>query len=474
MSTASTAKSTAPLHRQIYEDWREGILTGRYRSGERVPSTRELAVTMGVARSTVTAAYEQLISEGYLESTRGSGTFVCRELPEQLMHARPARPAAHTPAKIRLSTFATELPAPQACVPGKPDAGWLRFSRWRPDLNRFPFAIWHKLMNRHLRAIAEPCFDYADTPWGYEPLRREIAAYLGRSRAVRCTAEQVLIVNGSQQGLDLCARVLLDRGDEVALENPGYLGARRVFEAHGARLMATPLDHDGLIPSALSDKARLVYVTPSHQFPTGVSMSVARRLELLEWARRQGVAVIEDDYDSEYRYSGAPLPAMQGLANGAGVIYIGTFSKVMFPGLRLGYVVMPPELAGAFGSVKWLADLQSPVLEQAVLTDFLREGHLDRHIRRMRRLYGRRREVMVAALEKYFGSSATVLGDAAGMHSLVRFEDGAVAERAVANKVHLASSAGNYLGAAPANEFVFGFSCVSEQAIRAGIRRLAG
>ena len=467
-----------PLHRRIYEEWREGILSGRFRRGERVPSTRELATTLGVARSTVTAAYDQLTAEGYFSSARGSGTFVCRELPESLLHAhRPVAPGrtADTPAPyapIRLSRYAAELGDPRLLQPPVP-ADWLRFSHWRPDLAHFPFAIWHRLMNRHLGSTAGVLFDYADSPAGFEPLRREIAAYLARSRAVTCDPAQVLIVNGSQQGLDLCTRVLLDRGDEVALENPGYQGARQIFQAHGARLSPAAMDADGVIPSTLSPRARLVYVTPSHQFPTGVSMSVARRLELIEWARRHGAVIVEDDYDSEYRYSGAPLPAMQGLAKGAPVFYIGTFSKVMFPGMRIGYLIVPPALAAIFQRAKWLVDRQTPLLEQAALADFLREGHLERHTRKMRRLYGRRREIMVATLFKYFGDKAQVLGDQAGMHALVRFEDDEIAVRAAANKVQLASSEGYYQGEAPKNEFVFGFSCVTEAHIREAIRRLA-
>ena len=480
MAVALTLKAApgVPLHRRIYEEWRLGILSGRFRRGERVPSTRELAATLGVARSTVTAAYDQLTAEGYFECARGSGTFVCRELPETLLHARRpptagrsmAGPEAEAP--VRLSRYATELADPRLPQPCVPD-GWLRFSHWRPDLDRFPWAIWHRLMKRHLAGSANQLFDYADSPAGYDPLRREIRAYLARSRAVNCSPEQVLVVNGSQQGLDLCTRVLIDRGDEVALENPGYQGARQIFQACGARLTAAAMDADGVIPTSLSPKSRLVYVTPSHQFPTGVSMSVARRLELIEWARRHAAAVIEDDYDSEYRYSGAPLPAMQGLAKGVPVFYIGTFSKVMFPGMRIGYVIVPPALSVVFQRVKWLADRQTPLLEQAALADFLREGHLERHTRKMRRVYGRRREVMVASLSKHFGSKAQVLGDEAGMHALVRFEDDEVGARAAANRVQLASSEGYYQGQAPKNEFVFGFSCVTESQIREAIRRLA-
>jgi GntR family transcriptional regulator/MocR family aminotransferase len=465
--------SGIPLHRQIYEQWRQGILNGRFRRGERVPSTRDLALTLAVARTTVTAAYEQLVAEGYLDSARGSGTFVCRELPDGLLRPRRApapRSGSETP--IRLSRYGAGLPETRSCVPPR-RTGWLRFSEWRPDLNEFPFPIWRTLLGRRLRAPDSQLFDYAESATGYPPLREEIAGYLARSRAVECTARQVLIVNGSQQALDLCARLLLDPGDEVAFENPGYQGAREIFTACGARLASAPLDADGMVATALIDRARLVYCTPSHQFPTGVSMSVTRRLELIEWARRRGAALLEDDYDSEYRYSGPPLPSMQGLAGGAPVIYIGTFSKVMFPGLRIGYVIVPPKLASAFDRAKWLTDRQTPLVDQATLADFLREGHLERHIRRMRRIYGRRRQVLVEALAKYFGKGATVLGDDAGMHVLVRFEDEAIARRALDNKVMLADSASYYLGAAPRNEFVFGFSSVNERAIREGIRRLA-
>uniref|UniRef100_Q01X53 Transcriptional regulator, GntR family n=1 Tax=Solibacter usitatus (strain Ellin6076) TaxID=234267 RepID=Q01X53_SOLUE len=461
-----------PLHRQIYEEWRHGILTGRFRRGERVPSTRELASTLAVARTTVSAAYDQLMAEGYLDSVRGSGTFVCRELPDELVRPRrtPA-PRAQAETPIRLSRYGAGLPETRFCYEPR-RAGWLRFSEWRPDLNEFPFTIWRKLMVRQLRGPDSRLFDYADTATGYGPLCEEIAGYLARSRAVSCTADQVLIVNGSQQALDLCARLLVDPGDEVAFENPGYQGARQVFAACGARLAPAHLDQEGLAASALSERARLVYCTPSHQFPTGVSMPVTRRLELIEWARRRGAAIIEDDYDSEYRYSGPPMPSMQGLAGGAPVLYIGTFSKVMFPGLRIGYVIVPPKLAPAFARGKWLTDRQTPLLEQAALADFLREGHLERHIRRMRRLYGRRRAVLVEALAKHFGDRATVLGDDAGMHVLVRFHNTSVVERAHANKVILTASAPYYLGTAPKDEFVFGFSSLTERAIREGIRRL--
>ena len=465
--------SVTPFHRQIYEEWRRGILTGRFRRGERVPSTRELAATLDVSRSTVTEAYEQLIAEGYLESVHGSGTFVCRELPDELL--RPQ----HTPANgsaasgpIRLSRYGAGLEDDYRYPSTAP--GTINFGQWRPDLDRFPFPVWRKLVARHLRSATPAVFDYAEDGRGYEPLRIEVAAYVARCRAARCTPEQVIVVNGSQQGLDLCVRLLLEPGDEVAFENPGYQGARRILEAYGALLRPVRIDSDGMVSSEVGGKTRMVYVTPSHQFPTGVSMSLARRLELIEWARRRSAILIEDDYDSEYRYSGPPLPSLQGLASGVSVIYIGTFSKVMFPGLRIGYVIVPPQLVAPFARAKWLVDRHTPVLEQAALADFIHEGHLERHVRRMRRLYGRRREVLIGALERRFGERAKVFGDPAGMHVLVRFEDEGILERAARNRVHLPSASAYYLGKAPRGEFVFGFSAIGERSIQEGVKRIAG
>jgi GntR family transcriptional regulator/MocR family aminotransferase len=280
-------------------------------------------------------------------------------------------------------------------------------------------------------------------------------------------------VNGSQQGLDLCARLLFDAGDEVAVENPGYLGTRRVFMACGAKLKPVAIDAEGIVCREIGKKARAVYVTPSHQFPTGIAMSLKRLLELIAWAREHSSVILEDDYDSEYRYGGAPLPALQGLAPDAPVIYCGTFSKVMFPGLRVGYLIVPPTLAPAFRRAKWLADRNTSMLEQAALADFLSEGHLERHIRRMRQIYASRREALVDSLQRCFGARATVLGDAAGMHAFARIDDKAIAERAQKNKVLLRSAQDYYLGAAPPNEFLFGFATLSERAIREGIKRLA-
>jgi GntR family transcriptional regulator/MocR family aminotransferase len=464
-------RSALPLHRQIYDEWRNGILTGRFAPGERVPSSRDLAAALAVSRATVTAAYEQLIAEGYLESERGSGTFVTRDLPDEaLQPSHAAKGGTGAARAVRLSEYGKRLEPVFRRSVRQP--GVIDLSQSTADVELFPFRLWRRLLLRHLRHLSPAVFAYAEHEAGHEQLRREIALYVMRSRAVHCTADQVIVVNGSQQALDLCARVLVDPGDEVALEHPGYQGARQLFTAHGARPRSVRVTPEGIAVRELPSDAKVVYVTPSHQFPTGVSMSLARRLELLDWARLRNVVIIEDDYDSEYRYSGAPLPALQGLAGEVPVVYVGTFSNVMFPGLRIGYIVVPPALVEPFARAKWHADRHTTLLEQAALADFLHDGHLERHVRRMRRLYKRRRDVLMEALERHFGADAEVLGDAAGMHLVVRFKSSAVSARASRNNVHLASTHPYYVSGAPANEYIIRFSAVRERGIREAIKRL--
>ncbi|MGE0462328.1 MAG: PLP-dependent aminotransferase family protein [Vicinamibacterales bacterium] len=461
-----------PLHRQIYDEWRRGILAGRFVPGERMPSTRELAAALRVSRATVTAAYEQLVAEGYLDGHRGSGTFVRQELPDRAFGlAGPAAPRA-TSAPVRLSAFVERL-GPVTTRTRSP-AGVIDLFTTRTDQDLFPFGAWGRIVRRHLRRIGPGLRGHAEDRAGHAPLREAIASYLRRSRAVRCEASQVVIVSGSQQALDLCARVLVDPGDEVVVEEPGYPGARQLFAAAGARLRAVHVDVEGLLVATLPSSARLAYVTPSHQFPLGVSLSLARRLDLLAWARARRAFVIEDDYDSEFRYVGAPLPALQGLGDASRVVYVGTLSNAMFPGLRIGYVVLPPALVEPFVRAKWYADRQTAYLEQAALADFIGEGHLEQHIRRMRRVYKARREALLHALDRHFGPRATVLGDAAGLHLVVRFEVPDIAKRARKQGVALRDTRAYYLGRAPDNEFILGFSDLGERALGEAIRRLAG
>jgi GntR family transcriptional regulator/MocR family aminotransferase len=464
-------KSSVPLHRQIYEAWRKGILAGRFRQGDRVPSTRELAQTLRVSRSTVTQAYEQLFAEGYLQTVRGSGTFVRGDLHEHSLPTSVAKKPAPAPSTISLSRFAMRLT--QDFVYAPQPAGYICFSRWSPDVERFPLDLWRKLVARHLRRPQRATLDYARQSQGDERLRHEIAAYVARVRAVHCTPEQVVVLNGSQQALDLCARLLCNPGDTAAFEDPGYLGTRRIFEAHGIRLVPARVDDQGIVIDAISRRARIVYVTPSHQFPTGVAMSLSRRLELLAWARRTGATIVEDDYDSEYRYSGPPLPALQGLTQDVPVIYCGTFSKVMFPALRIGYAILPDTLVAPFRRAKWLTDRSTPSIEQAALADFLAEGHLERHVRRMRRLYGERRAALVDALQRHFGATIEILGEAAGMHVALRTSDPQFGQRAERNKVQVVATQPYYFGKPRNDEYLLGFSALSLHSIREGVRRIA-
>jgi GntR family transcriptional regulator/MocR family aminotransferase len=333
--------------------------------------------------------------------------------------------------------------------------------------------MWNRLIRRHLRRPSPSEFRYARDLAGHAPLREAVAAYLRRFRAVECTSGQIVIVNGSQQALDLCTRILVDPGDDVGVEEPGYPGARQLFAAAGARVRAVRVDGDGLVVASLPAGARLAYVTPSHQFPLGVSLSLARRLDLLAWARAGNAFVIEDDYDSEFRYGGAPLPSLQGLDGGTRVVYVGTFSNAMFPGLRLGYVVLPEPLVEPFVRAKWHADRQTAHLEQAALADFIREGHFEQHVRRMRRVYEGRRAALLAALARHFKTRVQILGDAAGMHVVVRLAGPEILNRATRHGVRLAGTAPYYTGDPVAGEFILRFSSLSARALAEAVRRIA-
>src|SRR5947208_5915580 len=417
------ANAAQPLHKQLYHELRSSILNGRLSAGQRIPSTRALAKSLGLSRATVTQSYEQLTSEGYLQTVVGSGTSVSKQLPDELLQAAPvkaSRQATPKPnGKVKLSGYGVRL-ANFAREPEEPNL-LFNFKYCRPAVDHFPLQEWRRLLLRHCRAGEHEMLDYADGGKGYKPLREALARYLGRARAVYCGAEQIIIVNGSQQALQLSAQVLVDRGDLVALEEPGYLGARHAFLSHGARLHPVAVDEAGIRLESLPDtQARLLYVTPSHQFPTGAVLSLPRRLELLAWAEKTGTLILEDDYDSEFRYGGRPIPSLQGLAQRESVLYAGTFSKVLFPSLRIGYLVVPRALADAFERAKWLMDRHTPTLEQGALTDFINEGHLERHLRRMRTLYDRRRQKLVAALHAQFGARVSIMGENSGMHLMIQ------------------------------------------------------
>ena len=425
--------SGAPLHRQLYQWLRDEILQGKLSAGSRLPSTRSLAADLKVARITVTTAFEQLRAEGYVAGRRGGGTVVRNIKPDNVLLARHAavpspttvargqapgqtapRPSATT-SPLRLSHRGTALVAAAQLFPAAVDVPEA-FSIGIPAIEEFPTRLWARLVARRWRR--PPSLGSGD-PAGYAPLRQAIAEYLAVARAVRCAPAQVLIVSGAQHGLDLAARLLLDPGDAAWVEDPGYPGARAAFEAAGARLVPVPVDSEGMVVSdgvVREARARLVHVTPSHQFPLGGAMSPRRRNELLTWAREAGAWVIEDDYDSEFRYASRPLPSLQGGDDQGRVLYLGTFSKTLFPGLRMGYLVLPPALVDAFAVARSAGDRHPPVFDQAVVADFLEGGHFVRHLRRMRRLYAERQEALVEASRRMLGGLLEVPPDAAGIH----------------------------------------------------------
>ncbi len=472
--------SMIPLYQQLAEELRQAVLQKRLKPNQKLPPSRVLAKSLAISRATITQSYEQLVSEGYFEARCGSGTFVCSRLPDEYLQTECIdRPDSRTDlsALTMLSRFGSNLWAVDRLEISEPQDE-ISFRFGSPAAKQFPIALWRRLLFRHCHN-SSALLNYIPDAAGYMPLRTAIADYLGRSRAVQCSAEQVIIVNGSQQALDLIARLTINPRDWVAVEDPGYLGARHCFQGQGAKLQAVSVDSEGLDVEALRQYRqpfKLLYVTPSHQFPTGVTLSLSRRLALLQWAQQTGTLILEDDYDSEYRYGDRPIPAMQGLDRNNTVIYIGTFSKILFPSLRIGYLVVPPAWISVVSKAKWLCDRQSPTLEQYALTDCITEGHFERHIRRMRHLYDRRRQILVNALKHYFGSRVTILGESAGIHLMAKIEtvlpDEIVIHKAAIVGVGLISAKGYYLTTPKTGEFIFGYAQLDETQIEHGIQKL--
>ncbi len=399
--------------RRIIAAIKEQIHSGVYKPGDRLPSTRALAAEWGVSRTTVTAVYSQLIAEGYFINRPGARAIVAQglEAPPTTMHSSTDEPR-------HLSSFAQRLLA--APSPAADQAFQIADFRYG-DLSGadFPYSAWRRALNSaSLRRTAR--LRYGD-PQGSVALRTALQGYLWRARGIRCTPDQLVIVNGSQQGLDLCARLLLDPGDSFVIENPGYLLARQAFAATGGTAIPISVDGDGLRTDLLPS-ARLAYVTPSHQFPLGSVLSATRRRALLAWATRTGAYIIEDDYDGEYRHDIAPIPPLQTVEPGS-VIYAGTFSKTLSPTLRLGYLVVPANLRRAFSEAKRLTDRHTPLLEQEALADLLASGTYERHVRSIRRNNAERRAVLLQALADNLGSSVTIAGADTGLHVVIWIDD---------------------------------------------------
>ena len=464
-----------PLNRQLYFAIRAAILDGRLKPGTRLPSSRALAADQGVSRNTVMAAFEQLLAEGYLEGRVGAGSFVSRVLPEEVLHARAA-----VVARRAKGGAAPGLSRRGALLATLPDDGTRprAFSPGLPELAAFPFEDWARLLAKHWRHPPRS-FLIGGDPAGHKPLREAVAAYLGAARAVTCSAEQVFVVSGAQQALDLTARVLIDPGDTVWVEEPGYPGLRGALIASGAVLAPVPVDAEGLEVEAgrrLAPRARMACVSPSHQYPLGVSMSLARRLALLDWASQADAFILEDDYDSEYRYAGHPLAALQGLDADGRVIYIGTMSKVMFPGLRLGYMVVPEHLIDAFRAIRRLADTHPALVTQPALAEFIESGLLSAHIRRMRALYAERQRLLLDACGRFLDDVLEVGADEAGMHLVALMRDGAadrsVAAAARALGIEAPPLSAYYQSTPPRQGLLLGYAGVGAAEIASAARRL--
>ncbi len=461
--------SGIPFYKQIYEGYRAAILTGLLRPGQRLPSTRALASELKISRLPAVNAFEQLLHEGYIQGKIGAGTFVQESIPDEIAK-QPSAPLGRVhPAapRIQLEHQAGNQTA----------LGAFRVSL--PALDHFPQKIWSRLVHRHAKDFPVELMAYGE-PAGYFPLREAIAQYLRTARAVRCEARQVLIVSGSQMALQICAKALLKPADRVCVEEPGYPGARDALTSSGATLIPIPLDEDGIDINEISTRgkrARAIYVTPSHQYPLGLSMTAARRLELLEWTQRNQSWVIEDDYDSEYRYASRPIGSLQGMDHASRVIYIGTFSKVLFPSLRLGYVVVPPALCDLFVQLRETLDIFSPTLYQLVLTDFLQEGHFARHLRRMRAIYLVRRNALLEGLRKHCGDMLQPYNTDAGLHLSAFLPEGMDDCEVVRKAEQMGISATPlsicYAGRKKRSGLILGFGGASERQLMRALKTLS-
>jgi GntR family transcriptional regulator / MocR family aminotransferase len=472
-------EESRPLYHRLYDWFRSAIQTGQLRPGQKIPSTRYLASELKVSRITVLCAFQRLSAEGYIESSAGSGTYVAKAIPDQVARLRlNKQPRSVDGSQCGGSRKISQLSAELAPFPTLP-FGLDAFRVGLPALDHFPVSIWSRLVARHWRKPKKEMLMYGDR-MGFGPCREAIAEYVTMVRGVRCNASQVMIVNGSQQGFQIAARTLLDPGDPVWIEEPGYPGAVQAFHSVTGNPIPVPVDDEGLdVKEGIRrcPKARAAFITPSHQFPLGMTMSPGRRMMLLEWACRNNSWIVEDDYDSECDFCKLPVAAVQGLDTNRRVIYVGTFNQVLFPSLRIGYLVIPSDLASAFCRVRQASDISHSTLEQAVLADFIREGHLARHIRRMRVLYMERNELLVAEIEKQLGATVEIVSAQAGMHLVCLLpngiEDTIVWQRAADAGIASWPLSMCYQRNPERGGLILGYGGVEQKRIQDGVRKLA-
>ncbi len=464
-----------PAYRWLYSSLRTDILEGRLRPGARLPATRDLARQYGLSRGTVVNGFEQLKAEGYLAGSVGSGTYVSKVLPEELLHV-PMRDGAQKEKQRTLPRRVSDYAQRARLFRGYEARPPRAFRCNLPALDLFPLNLWTKITTRCLRRVARRDLLGCD-PLGHRPLRQAVAEYLGTSRGVKCVPEQVAIVSGVQEALDLVSRLLLNPGDRICMETPGYPGAALAFHAFGAHVSVAGMDEEGIKIGELPRRGvRLLYVTPGHQFPLGTTMSLARRLQLLEWARAADAMIFEDDYDGEYRYSGRPVPALQALDRSGSVLYAGSFSKVLFPSLRLGFLVIPTDLVGRCEAIKSLTCRHAPLLEQLVLTEFIAEGHFGRHLRHMRTVYAERLAVLLDEAKLKLAGLLQISEVGAGLQTtgwLWAGCDGDAAAAAAAKRDVDVTPVKRYGDRARREGLHLGFAAIEKREIRRGVRELA-
>ncbi|MGC2448754.1 MAG: PLP-dependent aminotransferase family protein [Candidatus Sulfotelmatobacter sp.] len=461
--------------RWLYESLRAAILEGRLRPGIRLPATRDLARQYRLARGTIVNAFDQLKSEGYIQGSVGSGTYVNKILPEELLQV--PRKESPLPVQHKRHRKPSDYARRVKLFPNFEIRPSHAFRANVPALDLFPTTLWAQVAARRLRRISASLL-LGCGPMGYSPLRDVAASYLSTSRGVKCVADQVVIVSGVQEAIDIAVRLFVNPGDRVCMENPGYPGAAIAFKAAGAKISAIAVDEEGMrVPEASMRNVRLVYITPGHQFPLGVTMSVARRLQLLDWATKCGALVLEDDYDSEYRYAGRPVPSLQGLDRHGLVLFTGSFSKVLFPSLRVGYLVVPPDLVDYFAAALSVTNRHAPLLEQAILCDFITEGHFGRHVRRMREVYAQRLSILLECAQPSLGGLLEISGVEAGLQIAGWLNRGlnaeSVATAAATRGVEVTALSRYRQGAAVREGLQLGFAAVDSKEIRRGVRELA-
>jgi GntR family transcriptional regulator / MocR family aminotransferase len=462
------------MFRQVYLQLRSAILSGTLRPGAKLPSTRELADQLGVSRSAVVSAFEQLFAEGYASGKKGAGTYIASDLPEPFaaIHGRKKR-------SISVTKITASSREPGGFVDVTTQSDERPFNLGRTLVDARTVELWRKLSARSLRSFGRHHLGYGD-PHGMLELRKSVCDYLQAARAVRCEPEQIIITAGTQQAVDIVTRVMQGPDKEVWIEDPGYSLTRLALVAAGAKVRSIPVDQHGIdVAEGIrrAPKARAVFITPSHQFPKGVVLSMARRLELLAWARERGAWIVEDDYASEFRYGGRPLASLQGLDEAERVIYIGTLNKALFPGLRLGYAVVPASLVRAFVTARYLMDRQPSSLCQAVVAAFMQEGHFAAHIRRMREMYRDQRDALVAALKRRLSDHLTVDPPDQGMHLVAYTRQGLsdvmIELAAQEYGVIVRAMSSLYVEAPARSALMFGFSGYPRQVIAPAIARLA-